>query len=196
MNQVKDFATTADVPVLIEPAFLDRQACRSIRDAMDRGADEAAEVIGDRIARRETVRQARNIDVDEQTIELVETRIEGVRAAIECAMGQPLGEREGTGFLRYPPGGLYRPHRDRGTVAGWPAAARRQATVVLFLNGGAGPEPDFAGGDLHLYPDNGHPLRITPETGLLVAFPAHWLHEVRPVTRGVRDAAVDWFYDL
>ena len=194
---MNNFATTPDPPLLIEPAFFDAQTCLHIRYAMDRGVDAAAEVIANQITRRETVRRARSIDIEDTIRELVETRIDRVRTAIERTLGQPLGEREGTGFLRYHPGGFYRPHRDRGEVAGWPDAARRLATVVIFLNGGTptSPRRDFDGGDLYLYPDGSSPLRISPETGLLVAFPAECLHEVGPVTGGTRDAAVDWFYD-
>ena len=196
MNGVNSFAPTPDLPLLIEPAFLDLPTCARIRAAMDRGADDAAEVIGARITRRDSVRQARSIDIEREILELVETRIDGIRTAIERATGRPLGEREGTGFLRYHPGGFYRAHRDRGAVRGWPAAARRQTTVIVFLNrGGDGPECDFAGGDLNLYPAVGAPVRITPDAGLLVAFPADCLHEVSPVTGGTRDAAVDWFYN-
>jgi predicted 2-oxoglutarate/Fe(II)-dependent dioxygenase YbiX len=69
--------------------------------------------------------------------------------------------------------------------------------VVVFLNGGV-PEAarrDFEGGQLCLYPEAVPPIEISPETGLLVAFPADFLHEVRPVLAGTRDAAIDWFYD-
>ena len=40
----------------------------------------------------------------------------------------------------------------------------------------------------------GDPLEITPREGLLVAFDAARLHEVRPVAGGTRDVIVDWFY--
>jgi len=35
---------------------------------------------------------------------------------------------------------------------------------------------------------------IAPRAGLFVAFPSETAHEVLPVTAGVRDAIVDWFY--
>jgi predicted 2-oxoglutarate/Fe(II)-dependent dioxygenase YbiX len=197
MNGVNTFEPRSDFPLLIEPAFFDGQTCQRIRYAMDGGVDDPAEIISDQITRRETVRRARSVDIESPLLELVETRIDGIRTAVERTLGQPLGEREGAGFLRYRPGGFYRPHRDRGDVAGWPAAARRVATVVIFLNGGTATSVgrDFAGGDLYLYPDAAPPIRISPETGLLVAFPAACLHEVGPITGGIRDVAVDWFYD-
>jgi predicted 2-oxoglutarate/Fe(II)-dependent dioxygenase YbiX len=42
--------------------------------------------------------------------------------------------------------------------------------------------------------DSEVPLDVVPVAGTLVAFPSHVLHEVLPVTAGIRDAIVDWFY--
>jgi predicted 2-oxoglutarate/Fe(II)-dependent dioxygenase YbiX len=55
------------------------------------------------------------------------------------------------------------------------------------------------GGALRLYGladpgDPAVPFDIVPAAGTLVAFPSDVLHEVLPVTAGVRDAIVDWFY--
>jgi len=182
--------------LLIQRGFLDATTCGDIRAAMDRGASEAAEVAGETIALRETIRRATNVDVEPQLLHAVEHRLDAARALIERTIRQPLGGREGTGFLRYPPGGFYRPHRDRGKVAGWPAAARRVVTVVIFLNSAlAAPDgPGFSGGQLLVYPA-ARTLEISPETGMLVAFRAEFLHEVRVVNGGFRDTAVDWFYD-
>jgi len=40
----------------------------------------------------------------------------------------------------------------------------------------------------------GAPICIDPRRGALVAFSAETAHQVQPVTRGVRDVIVDWFY--
>jgi predicted 2-oxoglutarate/Fe(II)-dependent dioxygenase YbiX len=196
MHSMNNLPGTKGLPLLIRPGFLDPHTCSRIRRGMDSGFSEAAEIVGGGITRRETVRRAQSIEIDPPILAVVERRLEAVRPTLERTMNQPLGEREGTGFLRYPPGGLYRTHRDRGAVAGWPAAARRLVTVVIFLNGGtdnSGPR-DFEGGELCLYP-NARPVLISPVTGLLVAFPADFLHEVRPVVSGWRDSAIDWFYE-
>jgi predicted 2-oxoglutarate/Fe(II)-dependent dioxygenase YbiX len=68
---------------------------------------------------------------------------------------------------------------------------------VVFLNGGvpADRQPEFAGGELCLYPEGAAEVQISPETGLLVAFPSDVLHEVRPVVGGTRDTVIDWFYE-
>jgi predicted 2-oxoglutarate/Fe(II)-dependent dioxygenase YbiX len=198
MNNVNELSATAGVPLLLEPGFLDDDTCRQIRAAMDRGADGAAEVVGDAIARRETIRRARSVEIEAHVLGLIEDRIETIRTALERTFGRRLGDREGMGFLRYHTGGFYRPHRDRGEVAGWPAAARRSLAVVMFLNGGGKTSgtDSFEGGTLCLYPEGGRPpVEVHPATGLLAAFPADLLHEVRPVRAGTRDTAVDWFYD-
>src|SRR5690606_19121568 len=113
--------------------------------------------------------------------------------------GLPLGDREGCGFVRYPDGGFYTPHRDRAWVDAWPAAARRAIAVVVFLNGcrggppdppssarGTGDEGTFSGGTLRIYAA-GTAIDVVPRTGLLAAFRADAWHEVTRVTGGTRD---------
>jgi len=201
MSRVTDVAGGA-IPLLIDPQFLTPRDCDRIRRAMDRGDDDPAEIVGDTIVTREAIRRTTSIEIDPDVREWFERRLDGCRPAIAHALGRLLGQREGAGFLRYPPEGFYLPHRDRGDVAGWPAAARRAASVVVFLNGSTTSRPprrqtgEFEGGLLRLHPDStGTPVHITPQAGLLVAFPAEVLHEVLPVRSGTRDAAVDWFYD-
>jgi len=169
---------------------------------MDRGAADPAEIAGAQIVTQESVRRTSSIEIDPGVRGWLERRLDEMRPAIEQALHRPLGQREGVGLLRYRAGGFYRPHRDRGTVAGWPAAARRAASVVVFLNGSRTNGPaggeigEFDGGLLRLCPDSAEtPVDITPSAGLLVAFPAEVLHEVLPVRTGTRDAAVDWFYE-
>jgi predicted 2-oxoglutarate/Fe(II)-dependent dioxygenase YbiX len=191
---------TAD-PNLI-PGFLDPAICREVRTAMDRGAAEAAEILDQGVAVDEDVRRASNIDVDPCTLAAVEARLDAASDMLSVVCGVPLIGREGAGFIRYSDGGFYRPHRDRGDDAEWPTAARRRLAVVVFLNSAQGnlQSGDFLGGELVIYPgsaDDGkrNPIRITPREGLLVAFDAALLHEVRPVVEGTRDVIVDWYYD-
>jgi len=178
--------------------FLDRDACARVRRAMDRGIDDPADIVGREIATHDQVRRTRSVEIEAAVQEWFEARLDAIKTDLEAALEIPLGSREGTGFLRYPVGGFYRTHRDRGEVAGWPAAARRAVSVVVFLNGSRTPgDPgDFEGGQLVLYPGGpASSIQVGPETGLLVAFPSTSLHEVLPVGAGIRDAAADWFYD-
>jgi predicted 2-oxoglutarate/Fe(II)-dependent dioxygenase YbiX len=122
----------------------------------------------------------------------VEARLDASRDELASRCGVPLGDREGSAFIRYPEGGFYRPHRDRAIDTAWPAAAGRRLAVVVFLN------DEFSGGELLIHPEvpsDGAPMRITPRQGSLVAFDAARLHEVLPVENGARDVIVDWFYE-
>jgi predicted 2-oxoglutarate/Fe(II)-dependent dioxygenase YbiX len=182
--------------LLLERRFLDQADCDRVRRAMDRGTTETAEIVGTDILTEEMVRRTQNIEIDVALRQWFEQRLDALKPILARRLRRPLGDREGTGFLRYAPGGFYRTHRDRGQVAGWPAAARRAASVVVFLNGAGAGDSGFEGGHLCLYPDGAQPaIEIRPEPGLLVAFRAETLHEVLLVRAGCRDAAVDWFYD-
>ena len=154
---------------------------------MDGAASEPAEILDHEITLDTSARKALSVEVDAATLALVEQAIESERDKIAAFFAETLAECEGAGFLRYGPGGFYRPHRDRGTVSSWPGAERRAIAVVIFLNDG------FSGGVLRLFDDDGT-LEIVPREGMLAAFPAATLHEVAPVIDGTRDTIVDWFY--
>jgi predicted 2-oxoglutarate/Fe(II)-dependent dioxygenase YbiX len=184
--------------VLLIENVLDADACAHIRAAMDVGVAESAEVLGEEMELDEGVRRAAVIEVDEATLAFAERALDDQRPVLERFYGVALAEREGVSLLRYVAGGRFRPHRDRGDVPSWPGASRRLIAVVLFLSASAGVEHggDFRGGVLRLLDDDGQLLDdIPPRAGTLVAFPATMLHEVTLVTGGVRDTAVDWFYE-
>lgn len=88
--------------------------------------------------------------------------------------------------LGYGAGDFFMAHRDTS-----PHYTRR-ITAVIFLNTG------YSGGELVLYGVLDDPrlvqygVPIAGQTGLLVAFPADTVHEVKPVTAGERYTAVVW----
>jgi predicted 2-oxoglutarate/Fe(II)-dependent dioxygenase YbiX len=184
------------------PGFLDRETCRRIRAAMDRGIAEPAEVLGSEVVIDDGVRRASDIEVDPSTLAVVELKLESARAAIGTYHGLPIAAREGASFLRYGPGGFYRRHCDQAVEAAWPDASKRQVSLVVFLNNSRSvPEPDeFSGGELVMFPDGsqgsspGESIEIVPREGSLIVFRAATAHEVRPVSAGARDVIVDWFY--
>ena len=184
------------------PGFLDAATCRQLRAAMDSGVAEPAEVLGSEVVIDQRARRASDIEVDLPTLAAVELKLEDARAAIALYHGLSITGREGPSFLRYDPGGFYRRHCDQAVEDAWPDAARRQLSVVVFLNSSrSAPERDeFSGGELVMFPEispgfpAGEPLEIVPRQGYLVAFLATTPHEVRPVSAGVRDVIVDWFY--
>ena len=154
---------------------------------MDGSSAEPAEILNQDISLDTEARRASSVEVDADTLSIVEGAIDAARDTLATFFAETLTQREGAGFLRYGPGGFYRPHRDRGTVPSWPDAERRRVAVVIFLNDG------FSGGVLRLFGDEGT-RDIVPLEGTLAAFSAMTLHEVAPVIDGTRDTVVDWFY--
>jgi len=160
---------------------------------MDAGTGEQAEVLNDGNGRR-----AIDVDVSDDVIALIESRLDAQRDRIAAFFRMALRGREGAGFLRYEAGGFYGPHVDRADMPSWPDAARRAITIVLFLNSSRDVDAagEFSGGRLRVFPDGltAAPVDLVPKEGTLVAFPSCTPHEVTPVSDGCRDAVVDWFY--
>jgi SM-20-related protein len=182
--------------ILTIRGFLGPEECVAVRRAMDLGAAEQAEVLAQGVQRRVRVRNAALVEPASAVIEQIEARLDSSRHRVAKPLGIGAGAREGAGFIRYPEGGFYRPHRDRGDDPEWADAARRAIALVVFLNSSreASPDGGFVGGVLRLFgPDD--TVDVLPEAGTLVAFPADVLHEVTEVRGGTRDTVVDWFYD-
>lgn len=176
---------------------LDADRCRWVRAAMDAGAGGQAQVLNDGDGR-----VAIDVDVSDDVIAFVESRLDAQRDRIAAFFHMPLRGREGAGFLRYVAGGCYGPHVDRAETPSWPDAARRAITMVLFLNGSreADEAGEFTGGCLRVFGSCRSGLAesyvdVVPKAGMLVAFLSCAPHEVTPVVDGCRDAVVDWFYD-
>jgi predicted 2-oxoglutarate/Fe(II)-dependent dioxygenase YbiX len=162
-------------------------ACSRVRAAMERGRGTIAEIYADGYRVDENTRRAFDVDVDADTVEEVQRDIDAVRSKVAQFFGMTLSGEEGPGFLRYEYGGFYRLHCD--IAAGLDDSFPRRISIVVFLtSAGCGCE----GGSLRLYTPEA--LEIAPRAGMLVAFPSDIPHEVLPVTAGVRDAVVDWFY--
>jgi predicted 2-oxoglutarate/Fe(II)-dependent dioxygenase YbiX len=164
---------------------------------MDGGDVEQAEVLAGGIRSDGQARIASLVEPPRNLVTGIEAKLDTCRERVAQALGISLGEREGAGFVRYPAGGFYRPHRDRGNDPQWKAAVRRAAALVVFLNTSRahGREGEFAGGILRLHLPQQGTIDVLPEAGLLVAFPADVLHEVTDVRDGTRDTIVDWYYD-
>jgi PKHD-type hydroxylase len=93
------------------------------------------------------------------------------------------GLAEGFQFTRYDaPTGHYGMHIDKalnGTV--------RKLSLTIQLSS---PE-DYEGGELALYFDKEADV-MPKELGKMIVFPSYVLHEVRPVTKGIRYSLVAW----
>lgn len=154
---------------------------------MDRGESTPAEVDASGFIVDREVRRTLEVEVDSTTVAEVERSIASISNRVARFFGIALSDDEGPGFLRYLAGGFYRRHRD--VLADTREDFPRRISVVMFLtSAGEGCE----GGALRIYqPD---PFDIEPKAGTLVAFPSEVPHEVLPVTAGVRDVVVDWFF--
>jgi predicted 2-oxoglutarate/Fe(II)-dependent dioxygenase YbiX len=154
-----------------------------IRAAIENGHMLPAEIYADGYRSDQQARRAYEVEVGEDVIVDVQHAFDAVRSEVARFFDIPLTGNEGPGFLRYLAGGFYRRHCD--ILDEFP----RRISVVLFLTTSG---IESAGGALRIYrPDA---FDIVPEAGTLVAFPADVPHEVLPVTAGVRDVVVDWFY--
>ena len=152
---------------------------------MDRARLSPAEIYFDGYRVDEDARRAFDVDVDAALVDEVRRAIEARRSDVADFFHTALTGDEGPGFLRYTAGGFYRVHLD--VAAGWDFP-RRISIVAFLTTAGQG----CTGGVLRLYgPDV---VDIAPRAGMLVAFASDVPHEVLPVTGGVRDAVVDWFY--
>ena len=173
--------------VFAKSGFFDQAVCASVRAAMDRGYASPAEIYAGGYLVDEGIRRTFDIDVEDALVHEVQHAIDTARAEVAGFFGIPLTADEGPGFLRYTCGGFYREHRDVPPEGG--EEFPRRISVVVFLTT-AGEECE--GGSLRLYSPDA--VDIAPRAGMLVAFPSDTPHEVLPVTAGVRDAIVDWFY--
>lgn len=169
---------------------------------MDRGTIDPAEVFDPGATLDLDARRASSIDVDGATLDAVEATLDSGRHAVEAHYHLSLTGREGAGFLRYGAGGFYRRHRDRSVDTAWPGAARRQVSLIVFLNSSrAQPAAgEFGGGELIVFPESPdafttfEAITVVPREGTLVAFDASTPHEVLPARDGTRDVVVDWYY--
>lgn len=83
--------------------------------------------------------------------------------------------------------GFYEKHID--PMGGWYEPHNRKLSFVLQLS-----DPnDYEGGDLLLYHGK-EPMVATKERGKIIFFPSHTLHEVTPVTKGIRYSLVGWIH--
>jgi predicted 2-oxoglutarate/Fe(II)-dependent dioxygenase YbiX len=168
------------------PQFQTPAWCARMCAAIDHGRLSAAEIYDGDYRVDDDVRRTFEADVDAAVVREVEDAIAAVRPQVSRFFGTPLVGAEGPGFLRYRQGGFYAPHRD--SLADADDRFPRRVSLVLFLSA-------CEGGTLRVWDDAEEgPIDIAPVPNTLVAFPATWLHEVLPVTAGVRDVIVDWLY--
>jgi predicted 2-oxoglutarate/Fe(II)-dependent dioxygenase YbiX len=154
---------------------------------MERGDPTPAEIHVEGFVVDREVRRTLEVNVDSATSDEVERSIASVCQRVARFFDIRLSSDEGPGFLRYLAGGFYRRHCD--VLSDSDDEFPRRISVVMFLSS-AGEQCE--GGALRIYQPEA--FDMVPKAGTLVAFPADVPHEVLPVTAGVRDVVVDWFF--
>lgn len=84
--------------------------------------------------------------------------------------------------------GHYGCHKD---VAYDGIMARRKLSFVIQMT----EESSYEGGELLLYPDSIDKHVVAPKKrGTIIVFPSYMLHQITPVTKGIRNSLVSWVH--
>lgn len=94
-------------------------------------------------------------------------------------------------LARYQPGMHYGPHLDEAVLQTRPEPTRSDLSCSVFLSA---PE-EYEGGELEIWLGSER-SRIKPAAGSAVIYPTGVIHQVLPVTEGVRLVAVTWIQSL
>ena len=90
-------------------------------------------------------------------------------------------------FSRYQPGMYYGLHMDEAIMNTKPKPMRTDLSVTVFLSSA----DEYDGGELELWTGT-EPQYVKLNAGDAVVYPTGLIHQVRPITRGTRYAAVTW----
>ena len=184
--------------------FLTEAECLAYRRAMNDASSEPAAVVrtGEDVERiDETRRKVGAASVDKATRASLTSRLSAIRSQLQSHFRLVLDECEPPQMLNYREGGFYAVHCDSVQDTNAPAYMQKRAvSVVIFLNTPSSSVSDdgYAGGDLVFHglmkpPFDLVGLPLESRAGTLVAFLSSTVHEVRPVSHGLRQTAVTWF---
>ncbi|HEY2405376.1 MAG TPA: Fe2+-dependent dioxygenase [Polyangiaceae bacterium] len=171
--------------VLTLEGVLSSEELKSLAAQLERArfVDGAASAGGDARQQKRVLQLDRAGDIQREPGELV------VRALLRHALLQAAVLPKSTrhpNINRYEPGMHYGLHLDSPIMTG-AVTTRSDVSITVFLN-----EPEsYGGGELRILRD-GAVLELKGRAGDAVIYPADSLHEVKPVTSGVRLVAVTW----
>ena len=187
----------ARLGIFVKKGFLDSEDCKRFRNIIASSPGKPAIVAdGGEESLDLYTRQTTQITVDDPARDEIRNRLMEIKPELEKHFGLPLKDCEFPRFLSYKEGDFFARHRDKTDNPDLSDGIKnRQVSIIILLNG----EEMFSGGALTFYdliPDprlkmHGFPLQA--EEGLLVAFSSQTLHEVQPVTSGIRHSIVTWF---
>ena len=187
--------------------FLSEAECAQYEHSIRCSTLEAAAVRREGIEERiePSRRKVAVAGVDRALTTHLQERLMRLKQPLENHFGFALTGCETPQFLSYKQGDFYVPHSDSTDDSDAPAYVKqRSVSVVIFLSTPSDefPSATYGGGALTFYGLIKEKdftlcgLPLEPEAGLLVAFPSHIIHEVRPVTHGERHTIVSWFYSI
>lgn len=173
--------------ILEIPQVLDADGCAELVTLLDRHGGEESRVeqvyagaVDEAVAHE--VKRRRDLVLEGEIEQLLANRLaRTLFPAIYKAAAYKCTRFEGFKVALYPEGGLFRAHRDDVS----PATAHRRWSLTLALNDG------YEGGAL-AFPEKDKAL--SPPRGGAVVFRSHLLHEVLPVTKGVRYALISFLW--
>jgi len=187
--------------IFVRQYFLGADVCQQLCHEIGAGASVPAYIneLGGKDVLDEARRRTQYVRVTDRAQKLVEQCFYAMRSELERYFSGTFGRLQQPQFLRYRRGDFFRAHQDASDdIRHSPEVRCRRLSLVVFLNRQSRvPEADaYCGGELTLFrvDDDVDPrLHIAGQAGLLVAFPPHVVHEVRPVTYGERYTVVTWY---
>lgn len=126
------------------------------------------------------------MSIDEKTAYLYK-KIHEATVAANTLFEYDLSYIEDIQFTEYKEGEFYGVHKDMG----FSDSFSRKLSFVMQLT-----DPtEYEGGELILYDTNiKDPFIVPKEKGTIVMFPSYILHEVKPITKGIRNSLVTWIH--
>lgn len=192
----------ARLGLYVKPRFLSAEACMRLQEAMVKAPrDEALLTRGHDVVYDEEERSTSRARLDAAMRDAMRARFRDEMPAVAAHFKTPLHTLQRLQYLIYEPGDFFKLHMDGSShPEADESLRRRKISMILFVNGQATEpcEGCFCGGSLIFYDLlkgpawKGKGFPIDAEPGLLMAFPADLLHEVAPVTAGIRFTVVGW----
>jgi predicted 2-oxoglutarate/Fe(II)-dependent dioxygenase YbiX len=192
---------TSQLPTCI-PGFLEPDECAALIAEIDAGRQEQAEIwLGQDFGVHPESRRGRVATLNSESEERVQDLLWEAIPQLEARYGCEVSHVSGVTALVYGPGDHFAAHSDGGIEEDAPSeVGRRRVSLVVALNDGASGQPDFTGGELHLYPGCPPGFEPAPQdavavrsrAGLLVAFASPTVHRVTPVVTGRRYTLAAW----
>ncbi|MEP0729068.1 MAG: 2OG-Fe(II) oxygenase [Parasphingorhabdus sp.] len=183
----------------IDPDFLSADHCQEICKAIRQGELSEAGLYSDSAQESSldaVKRQSYFADVPATIKEMVDDKIRKLQPELEQHFKESFNKRfEASKFLLYREGHFFAPHRDN--------QLGRRVNMSIYLNDQTDEPADgsYSGGMLKIYglidrPDwENRGVDLCGKRGMLVAYPAHLIHEITPVLSGERYAIVSRFLD-